>query len=138
MILHMEKKVSPSFIYYTKNLFPVNKHYDSLQQCWWNNTCSFFHTHVVCLTIKWERMTLWSCIVSLHTMYIILYIFIYILNRSHKNGHLIGQIMIESGWNGWLKVFHRNTSIDFGNNKNTYVCISVDIMIQWYWIFYNF
>lgn len=95
------------------------------------------HTHVVCLTIKWERMTLWSCIVSLHTMYYTVH-FIYILNRSHKNGHLIGQIMIESGWNGWLKVFHRNTSIDFGNNKNTYVCISVDIMIQWYWIFYNF
>lgn len=28
-----------------------------------------FHTHVVCLTIKWERMTLWSCIVPLHIMY---------------------------------------------------------------------
>lgn len=137
MILHMEKKVSPSFIYYTKNLFPVNKHYDSLQQCWWNNTCSFPYSCCLSHNKMGENDTLVLHSVSTYNVYYTVH-FIYILNRSHKNGHLIGQIMIESGWNGWLKVFHRNTSIDFGNNKNTYVCISVDIMIQWYWIFYNF
>lgn len=76
------------------------------------------------------RTTLWSCIVPLDNNVLYAVHFIYtqqvpqkMATLLDKNGTFMMKFMIQSH-------LCRNISTNFGNNKNTYVCISVDVMLQ--------